>query len=358
MFFKLHKEGKIGYKQLTEADLGRAKGNTSHIGLFGDVLTFLPDEIPFEEALFLYNDTSQNVPYYFDRIYRKNGIINSPKIRKGGKNVVSVTTLVQDIANKISDTKKWYLLWFGLESEKIVFYLFNSSSDEFNKLSEIIDLQKPKIKQQVNLGDENFNKLLLFIENYVNKNTSEVLQELEIASQIGTSKKHKAIDLKKANKLFEETGKKGEELIANYLDFLKSTKQIFNFTWYNKNLETGLPYDFSIQENNQTIIYLDVKSTKYRFEQDMIFSSQEIEFIDDTPNYSIYRVFDLSDDIEVPKLKICDSSKELASSIYRHIQELRGALKLKDVSLKSTKLAIKPTNNLLNFSSIEIELNH
>lgn len=33
MFFKLHSEGKIGFKQLTDADLGLGKSHQTHIGL-------------------------------------------------------------------------------------------------------------------------------------------------------------------------------------------------------------------------------------------------------------------------------------------------------------------------------------
>ena len=61
MFFRLHKEGKIGYKQLTDADLGRARGNTTHIGLFDDILTFLPDNDYEDDSMFLYNKNSDNL---------------------------------------------------------------------------------------------------------------------------------------------------------------------------------------------------------------------------------------------------------------------------------------------------------
>lgn len=53
--------------------------------------------------------------------------------------------------------------------------------------------------------------------------------------------------------------------------------------------ETGLPYDFSIQKNDQNVIFIDVKSTNFKFEQPLIFSNQEIECIADKSNYHIYR---------------------------------------------------------------------
>ncbi len=356
MFFKLHKEGKIGYKQLTEADLGRGKGNTTHIGLFGNVLTFLPNEtFEDEEALFIYNGQTQVIPYYFKRISRKNGDINSPRIKTGGKNVVSVKTLIQDNSKEEYD-KKWYLIWFGLESKKVVFYLFHNKSKEFNELSQYLNLDKPLAKEQINFGDTNYNKLLKFLEISVNENTIEIIKELEVASQVGSvQKKYNSFDLKKANELFKKTGELGEQLVANYLDYLQHTKQIFNFTWCNKNGESGRPYDFTIQDNRQNIIHIDAKSTSYQFEQPMIFSSQEIEFIKDIPNYNIYRVFDIGS--EHPKLKICEQSKNLANQIIPHIRDFKSNLLVQDIQLKTAKMAIKPTNNLLKFNANEILLN-
>jgi Domain of unknown function (DUF3883) len=355
MFFKLHKEGKIAYKQLTDADLGRTGGNTTHIGLFGSVLTFLPDNDFDDEALFLYNKTSQNVSYYFERITRKNGDINAPRIRKGGKNVVSVTTLVQDIANENIDDRKWFLLWFGLESEKVVFYLFSSNSHDYTKLSKIIDLKSNLMKKEINEGDVIFISLLNALENYVNANTSEILQELEVQSQVGNTineiKKYKPIDILNANKRFQETGKKGEELIAEYFDKLKSKNQIFAYNWYNRSMETGLPYDFHLQMNDQNTIYIDVKSTNYKFEQPMIFSNQEIEFINTTPNYNIYRVYDLSEEIAVPKLKICKNSKDLAIHINPHFETLKNSLEIQNVRLQTAKMIVKPENQLLAFNN-------
>jgi len=360
MFFKLHKEGKIAYKQLTNADLGRTHGHTTHIGLFGSVLTFLPNNDFDDEALFLLNKTSLNVSYYFDRINRKNGDVNSPKIKKGGKNVVSVTTLIQDIVNKKNDDKKWFLLWFGLESEKVVFYLFSNESEDYTELSKIIDLQTNLVKKQINFGDINYNNLLNYLENYVNANTSEILQDLEVQSQIGNSinliKKYKPIDILNANLRFQKTGKKGEELIAEYFEIQKLKKQIFSYIWYNKSIETGLPYDFHIQLNNQNTIYIDVKSTSFNFEQPMFFSNQEIEFINNTPIYEIYRVYDLLEDNAVPKLKICKNSKNLASQINPHFDKLKSLLENQNISLKTAKMIIKPENELLKFDN-EIILN-
>ena len=154
--------------------------------------------------------------------------------------------------------------------------------------------------------------------------------------------------------MFKVTGRKGEELVNQYLDRLKSSGQILNHTWYNKSLEQGLPYDFHIQENNQNIVHLDVKSTSYKFEQPMIFSGQEIDFITTTPNYSIYRVYNLSDTAN-HHLRICNNGKVFATTLIPHISTFRTNLQALNVGLPSVKFAIAPTVGNLTFNG-EINL--
>ena len=83
----------------------------------------------------------------------------------------------------------------------------------------------------------------------------------------------------------------------------------------------------------------------------MIFSNQEIDFINNTPNYSIYRVYDLSEEIALPKLKICGSSKNLASHINPHFDTLKNSLETQNVRLQTAKMIIKPENELLTFNN-------
>lgn len=353
MFFKLHQEGKIGYKKLSEADLGLGRSHQTHIGLFGDIFTFLSDREVEEEALLIHNNEINFVDCYFDRINRKNGDVNAPKIKTGGRNSVSVVTIIRDKA-KEKPNQEWHLIWFGLENEKMVFYFFNNDSIDYMEISNIIDLSKKRSK--IEKSSPKFRNLLNYLENKIDANGENIFQELEVISQMESpTKRYGKIDIEKANKIFQETGKLGEELVANYLDYLKSKNQIFNFTWYNQSRETGLPYDFTIQDNTQNIIHIDAKSTSYQFEQPMIFSSQEIEFIKDIPNYNIYRVFDIGN--KSPKLRICEQSKNLANLITPYIEDFDSKLKSQDIQLRSTKMAINPTNDLLIFNKKVIDLN-
>lgn len=351
MFFRLHKEGKIGYKKLSDSELGFGSSHQTHIGLFGDIFTFLSDTKVEEEALLIYRNNIDFIDCYFDRIENPDNSYRSPKIRKGNRNSISIVTVIRDKAKEQPD-KNWYLIWFGLENERMVFYFFNNNSYDFEEISKIIDLSN---NGRIEYPSSEFQVILEYLENKIDYSGQNILQELEIISQTERpTKRYRKFDLEKANELFKQTGELGEQLVANYLDYLKSKNQIFNFTWYNQSRETGLPYDFTVQENNQSIIYIDAKSTKYQFEQPMIFSSQEIEFIQNTPNYNIYRVFDLG--TEYPKLKICEENKEFASETFSCISEFRNNLELKEILLKSSKMAIKPTNSLLSFKNNEIAL--
>jgi len=99
-----------------------------------------------------------------------------------------------------------------------------------------------------------------------------------------------------------------------------------------------------------------VKSTSYKFEQPMIFSGREIDFITSTPNYSIYRVYNLSDTAN-PRLRICDNSKAFAATLIPHISDFRTNLQALNVGLPSIKLALAPTVGNLVFSQpIDLEV--
>jgi hypothetical protein len=354
MFLKIHQEGLIAYKQLTEADLGRSAGHTTHIGLFGKVLTFLPDRDVEDVAIFIHENKSDNVQFFFDRISRNNGAVNSPKIKTGGRKVISVTSLIRDIVSEKSNNLKWYLIWFGLESEKVVFLLFSKESEDFLKFSNLINLSDDLVKNEVSSKDNVFPKLIELIESKLNKDAINLLEELETEITLGFSgdlnKKFKPLEIDKMLLAIKEVGRRGEELVNNYFEYQKFKKQIANYVWYNKSKESGLPYDFHFQPNNQQAVYLDVKSTSFSFEQKMIFSSQEVKFINRTPNqYNIFRVYDLGETSSKPKLKICQDSRKISEIVIGCISELESNLSKFDIEVQSSKLIIPSTHSELKF---------
>ena len=110
MFFELHDEKRIGYKLLSDADLGRLKSsNQTHIGLSEHVLTFLPDrDSVSEDSIFIYNNKFEYIDAYFDRIENPNGTFRSPKIRIGERGCVSIVSTIRQTAQADGKDKKWF----------------------------------------------------------------------------------------------------------------------------------------------------------------------------------------------------------------------------------------------------------
>jgi len=360
MFFSLHEERKIGYKLLSDADLGRSAGNTTHIGLTQHVLTFLHDRDEIlEDSIFIYENSFDYLDAHFDRIERMSGKFDAPKIKTGGKDIISVTSTIRDIAKKNASNLRWFLFWFGLESGKAVFLLFNEYSNDYRAICNLgLSLDNITAGAKV-VGDGLTSALVAFIENKVNENGLSTIKELEVETQIGLMqpKRRKQIgrfDIEKANEAFRFIGRTGEELINEYLKTKVHRKEILHYNWYNADKESGMPYDFTIEKQNGNIVNLDVKTTKFDFSQKIIFSSQEIDFItNSSENYNIYRVY--YKDGNLPYVRICDDCRSLASQISTITNEYRNALVPLHTDLMSAKLALSPSNALLTFKQ-EIKL--
>ncbi len=145
MFFELHKENKIGYKLLSEADLGTGTSHQTHIGLSGNVLQYLGSrDILSENAIFIYENNFDYIDAYFDRIQNPDQSFRSPKIRTGDS--VSIVSTIREKVQSNSPSLKWYLIWFGLKNEKLVFFLFNNTSDDYQNISSFLDLSKTGAK--------------------------------------------------------------------------------------------------------------------------------------------------------------------------------------------------------------------
>lgn len=352
MFFELHEERKIGYKLLSKADLGIGTSHQTHIGLSEYVLTFLSDrDVISEDSIFIYEDSFDYIDAHFDRIETSRGLFRSPKIRYGERNIISVTSTIREKVKSGGEDLKWFLFWFGLKSEKVVFLLFNELSDDYKDIIKL-GLNLNAIKKGARVVNDGLTDTIAdFIENKVNKNGLNTLKELEEVSQTGTpNKKFGVYDIQKASENFMQIGRAGEELINDFLDAKLQRNEIIHFTWYNKEKESGLPYDFTVENHNGNIIYLDVKATKFDFNQKIIFSSQEIDFISNIEeSYNIYRVY--TNDDNSLNLRICDDCKDIATKINTFTGEYRRNLLKLNTDLRSAKLAVSPQSEYFKFKS-------
>lgn len=349
---------------ISDAELDRTGGNITHIGLFGDVLEFLPNRDKDADAMVIYDDNVEFMKAHFDRIQNPDGSYRSPKIKTGGKNVISVVSFIKDKAKEMSDDLKWYLFWFGLESEQLVFLFFNNESKTFNDICSIgIDLTKlpysrNKTGKILYENDTTFSRILDYLEKIVNKSGKSFAEELEVAAQTNEKisktykKTYRTFDIEKAKDIFSQVGREGEVLVDKYFAQQLESELILYYDWKNRNKESGFPYDFSVETLGGEIFYLDVKTTSYSFEQKMIFSSQEIEFVTNCNyKYYIYRVYS---DNEQKFLRICNNAKKLFSPI--HHKTIQFKKDMKDIaSVESVKMAILPLQRDLVFGK-EIEL--
>lgn len=137
MDYKIDRRGNMGFKELSPADLGTGSSHQTHIGLFSDVLEHLGNSEIIPSSILLYRNRGYHLDCYFDRIQNPDGSFRSPKIRKGKSE--SIVRKIREFANKTHETL--YLVWFGLEDRRIVFFLISNTDAEFsfiiNNLGEV-----------------------------------------------------------------------------------------------------------------------------------------------------------------------------------------------------------------------------
>lgn len=358
-FFEVNIDSRIGFKKLSKSDLGLSlTSNQTHIGLFEDTFKFTDQPHRTSLAKLIYKNESSELICLLDYIENPNGSYRSPKIRKGdhyelmveGSQTNSVVRRIREIVSAVNPNQDWYLIWLGLTNQELVFYLVESSSDEYNAISRLI----PSLAGgKIGILDPNFNAILNLLEVKIDDSNIDYLQNLEINAQTqdisSMPLRPRYFDIEKANKLYAQTGRKGEELIAEYFDKLKANRLIKNYDWVNRSRESSYPYDFEVLENSNQILFTDVKTTSYIFEQKMIFSNKELLFTSRNSNYHVYRVFDLND--SDPSLRICEDVKTLSSNLVKLISGIEIEAGKNETSINSIKFGISPTNNLLKFNS-------
>lgn len=342
MIFKIHSENVYGIKKLTYADLGQNIGHQTHIGLYEGILTYLSNEDEIKESYLIYENKCDRLDCYFDRIKNPDGTFRSPKIRMGETDSI-VKRIREYAANSYSDL---YLMWFSLDNGELLFLLFKKDSADYQHL----------------VADDSLNGRFIFSEKtlkYVfsrfNETNESILTDLELNCHgIKSLKTYRRIDIERANELFRQTGKIGEELICKYLDTLKFKSKIIDYSWMNQSRESGLPYDFTVIQTDNTERYIDVKTTRFKFNSPLIFSSQETSFISNNAVlYSIYRTYNISNN--KPKLRICDNSKDKIRLINDDFSKYSSICKSHGYKVQSSFI-IQPDDPVLIFSSdIQLE---
>lgn len=343
-FFFFNNEKRIGFKKLSSADLGLSDtSHQSHIGLYEGVLNFLENTDVVKSAMLLYGDYCDILDCSFDRIENPDGSFRSPKIRIGNDTENSIVSKIREFAHK-NPTDDWYLAWSGLESEEIVFWLIKSNTDDYTVARRFFS------KDNIILNEDSptYNDAKDFLLERINFTSQDIQRDIEVCSQVGDSRRiYRRKDIENAARQFRQIGKEGEELIAQYLEREKAEKRISSFVWENQSLESGLPYDFIINDK----LFVDVKSTKFDFNQYLFYSNQEIEFAasKDEKAYSVYRVYNMqTDDV---KLQICNNCFDYMQSVRSPIKALQTEIEAKHSLLQTLKIGVMPNDCFKNITT-------
>lgn len=357
MLFEIHKEGKIAYKRLSDADIKRSEtSHQTHIGLSNDSLTFMADDKTEYSAMLIFKGFCDILSCEIAKIQRANGRREAPKISMGSK-PNNVVNKIRSFANE-SLNKDFYLVWFGLDSLTPVFWLIEEDSIDYNLLNVYCDFSNLKDKKIVILERDNliFSNVLLHIQSKIESVTLKLQKDLEMSVETeNDNPKFKDVDVKKARKYINEIGKQGESLIDEYLNKQKSEKLIVNYEWMNKSGEQGKPFDFYIKYPNGLEQWIDVKSTEHEFEQAVIISKNEIKFITETeaPKYAIFRVYYLKD--LQAKLKVCSECLKYVKKLYRDMDYMTQSMSDYKAAMINYKIAFEP--GPISFNSISDEIN-
>lgn len=351
MIFEPHSENRIAYKRISQAELGRTKSHMTHIGLSIESLSFMDDNKHEYRALLMYEDSCENLTCDVGKITRNSGKKNSPKI-SSGKEKKNVVHNIKFYANQYS-SKKFYLVWFGLESSMPLFFLIKEGSDDYKKLNKICHFNRLK-DEEICITTEcskSFPKILAYIREKMKTTTVSLEKDIvRSAEKDDFDNKYKEKDFNKAKKHIIDVGKRGEVIINEYLCREKAQNKILDYTWENKDGEKKKAYDFSITTLNHETIWVDVKATEYEYDYPFIISQNELKFITEKKaKYCIYRVFDFDIEKMNGQLRICSEMERYANKLSRDLKYFKESMDDYNAAMILYKIAIKPD---LNFFSM------
>lgn len=335
MIFNIHNERVFGVKKLTDADLGRGTSHQTHIGLYEGVLSYLNDSDETKEAYLVYRDRCDRLHCYFDRIENPDGTFRSPKIRYGATD--SIVKKIREYADGTG--AEYYLLWFGLDNNELIFFLFDKDSDDYKFF-----LTRNLLRGKFDFSEE----IRQYVFSRFNQTNDSILLDLELNCQgFPIRKRYRRIDIERANELFKATGRTGEELACKFLERQKHDSAIKDFSWVNQSRESGLPYDFTIIQNDNAERFVDVKTTRFVFETPMAFSSQEVSFIATAaPLYSVFRAYNIG---TLPLMRICDNSIDKMQIIFNDCNAYSAACIQHGYTSQST-VFVTPADPLFSFT--------
>lgn len=343
MTFVIHPNSRLGYKILSDADLGRGTStHQTHIGMFGDTLECFIDQ-PHNNlrSIVISKYGASNLPCPFDYIRNPDGSYRSPKVRSGDQHDLSAVREIRRVAFLEPSSRHWKLFWFVLTDQTIVFCVTESSSEVVTRIKEIA----PEIGERGSISPDSprMRELLDYFESIQQGWDTDSPSRLESNIYEDDLSGLEGIDpvlLAEAQQSWLETGRLGEECIFGFLTSRVEEGEIRNLVWNNAERESFLPYDFSFSTLDGETVFVDAKSTSGGFGRPIYLSLGEIRFIVEHPNYHIYRVYELSESQFI--LRTCSELQETATLALSETEKLGEALFGSSISLAQMKLAVDP----------------
>lgn len=358
MLFDFHNEHKISIKRLSDADLKRsAKSNQTHIGLSNHSLTYIQDNKKEYSAMLIYGAYCDILKCEVGRIQRKNGTFDAPNVKSNGRNGESIVRSIRDFAKNDSNTN-FYLLWFGLDIGTPVFWLMREGSDDFKMIDGLCNILTMGEREVKTYDDSDllFPEIVRRIRARLERVSDDLQRQLVMAAEMDDGTKFKDTAIKKAKMYIQEIGRRGENLVNEYLDRMLFEHKILEYDWKNKSREQSLPYDFWIKYDSGREQWMDVKSTEKEFEQPVVVSNNEIKFITEKTNqeYAIYRVYSMEEASAL--LKVCSGCLKYVKKMQRDITYMTESMSDYQAKMINYKIAFNPSDNCFMNISEEMRI--
>jgi len=286
----------ISIKRLSDADIGRStSSNQTHIGLFEDTVPLEHIGVP---SLFIFCDSSADTITIIDPI-DDGGSGRSPKMRSGrdeddflheGIKYNSTYKTILDTIDRFDRTseRSFYLLWATMTNGRLVFVLYTGN----DSLQKKYNLELPVNRKKYLIQTVEFSVQYEILNNII-ADLYDSDEKLEEISKIEAGEPTNSYFTEKESDFIKEIGDTGESLINEYLKDLKKNGEILDFYWLSKDYP-GADHDFEITELDETVSFIEVKSTVGKFKKNLYWSRNERNlFIANHERYKIFRVSEL-----------------------------------------------------------------
>lgn len=151
-------------------------------------------------------------------------------------------------------------------------------------------------------------------------------------------------ELRSARQKAEDTGERGEELVASYFEGRLETRQINSYEWTSRQNAIA-PYDFKLSEKDGLSVLLDAKTTTGDFSSSLHISMAEIVTMAQAQErYDLYRVYSLTEG--AAKLRIAADMRSFAQRTLDVLENLPSGVRVDGISVDPTQFSFGPEQAL------------